>query len=47
MLDSQELEMQVEVSWLMWVLGAEPGFLEEQKVLFVTEPSLQLLVHIF
>lgn len=39
-----ELEVQVAVGHLMWVLGTEPGPLEEQQVRVTAEPPLQSLL---
>ena len=38
--DPQKLELQTVLA-VMWVLGIEPGPLEEQPVLLAPEPSLQ------
>lgn len=40
-LDSLELELQVVVSHLIWVLGTKLGPPEEQLALLTAEPSLQ------
>lgn len=37
-LDALELESQVAVSHLMWVLGLNSGFLEEHRVLLAADP---------
>jgi hypothetical protein len=42
--DTLELEQQVAMSNLAWVLGTNPSPLEEQHVLLTAEPSLQ---HVF
>lgn len=43
--DAWELEFEVAVSHLTGVLGTEPGTLQEEEVIFTTEPSPQPYCH--
>lgn len=41
--DLLEMELQVIRSYLVWVLGTKPGYVEEQKMFLTAEPTLKSL----